>query len=158
MILTPHVIVGVAIATAIHNPYIAVPTALVLHFAGDLIPHWDYSPVSDDGTINKYYPLKIMADMSLGIGVGMFFTMYALFAMNNPALAGNIFLCGIFSVLPDVFVAPVIFNPDVKGFSRSVYKLQTFIHFHATLPWGLISQIAVSAACLFLILSSIKLL
>jgi hypothetical protein len=84
--------------------------------------------------------------------------MYALFAMHNPTLAVNIFLCGIFSVLPDVFVAPVIFNPDVKGFSRFVYKIQTFIHFQAPLPWGLISQIFVSAACLFLILNSIKLL
>jgi hypothetical protein len=158
MILTPHVIVGVAIATTIHNPYIAVPTALALHFAGDLIPHWDYARESDDGTINKYYPLKIMADMSLGIGIGMFFTMYALFAMNNPVLAGNVFLCGIFSVLPDVLIAPVIFNSDVKGFSKFVFKIQTFLHFHAPLPWGLISQIFVSAACLLLILNSIKLL
>jgi hypothetical protein len=158
MILTPHAVVGVAIATLIPNPYIAVPTAFFLHFAEDLIPHWDYDRVKKNGELDKYYPLKVMADLSLGIAFGLSFTLYALFKLNNPALATNIFLCGVFSAVPDLIMAPILFNPDVQGIPRKMYKIQSKLHFHMPLPWGLISQIVVSGVCLFLILSSKALL
>lgn len=154
MVLTPHVIVGIAVATAIPNPYIAVPTAFVLHFFGDLVPHWDYTYISDSGKIDKLYPLKVMMDMGLGIGFGMFFTLYALFVLKNPATALNIFLCGITAVLPDAIVAPTIFDPETKGLPKLMFKFQSFVHFHAKLPWGLVSQVIVSAFCLLLILNS----
>lgn len=154
MFLTPHTLVGITIATAIPNPYIAIPTAFAFHFLGDLVPHWDYCYISKNGVMDKHYPLKIMADMSLGIGVGMFFTLYALFALNNSGFAINIFLCGIVSVLPDAIMAPVMFNPNTKGFPKLMYRIQTKLHFQVPLPWGLISQIFVSAVCLYLILNS----
>jgi hypothetical protein len=154
MLLTPHTIVGVAIASTIPNPYIAVPTAFAFHFLGDLVPHWDYCRLSNNDILDKYYPLKIMADLSLGIGFGMFFTLYTLFVMNNPTFAVNIFLCGIFSVLPDAIVAPVMFNSEVKGLPKLMFNFQRIMHIQIPLPWGLISQIVVSAVCLLLILNS----
>ena len=99
-----------------------------------------------------------MADMSIGIGLGMFFTLYALWQLKNPAMAQNIFLCGISSVLPDVLTGPVIFDENTRGLPRLIYKIQDKIHFQAPLPWGLISQVVVAGACLLLILSSLGLL
>ena len=158
MLLTPHTLVGIAVASVIPNPYIAVPVSFGLHFLGDLVPHWDYCYISRKGNVEKFYPLKIMADMSLGIGFGMFFTLYALFILNNPISALNIFLCGITAVLPDAIMAPVMFDPKTEGIPKLMYKVQTFLHFQAPLPWGLISQIIVSVSCLLLILDSTGLL
>ena len=42
MLLTPHTLVGVAIATNISNPFLAIPLAFISHFLGDKIPHWDF--------------------------------------------------------------------------------------------------------------------
>ncbi len=158
MLLTPHTIVGIAIATAIPNPYIAVPTAIAFHFIGDLVPHWDYCRKSHEGVVDKQYPLKVMADLSLGIGIGLFFTFYFLWQMKNPGMALNVFLCGICSVLPDAITAPIIFDENAKGLPRLMLKIQDKIHFSAPLPWGLISQIVVAGACLLLILNSAVLL
>jgi hypothetical protein len=154
MLLTPHTIVGIAVATAIPNPYIAVPTSFILHFLGDLVPHWDYCHKSHEGVIDKKYPLKIMADLSLGIGFGLFFTLYFLWQMKNPGMAINTFLCGIAAVLPDAITGPIIFDGDTKGFPKLMYKIQDKIHSVAPLPWGLISQLVVAGACLLLILNS----
>jgi len=154
MLLTPHTLVGIAIATAIPNPYIAVPVAFVFHFVGDLVPHWDYCSTSNNGTADKKYPLKVMADLSLGIGIGLFFTFFFLWKMNNPGMALNVFLCGITSVIPDAITAPTIFDESTKGLSKWMYKVQCKIHFPAPLPWGLISQILVAGGCLLLILNS----
>lgn len=157
MLLTPHTIVGIAVATAIPNPYIAVPTAFVLHFLGDLVPHWDYCHKSHEGIVDKKYPLKVMTDLSLGIGFGLFFTFYFLWQMKNPGMALNVFLCGISSVLPDAIIAPLMFDDNVKGLPKLTYKIQEIqdkFHFSAPLPWGLISQLAVAGACLLLILNS----
>jgi hypothetical protein len=154
MLLTPHTIVGIAVATAIPNPYIAVPTSFVLHFLGDLVPHWDYCYKSNEGTVDKNYPLKIMADLTLGIGFGLFFTFYFLWQMKNPGMAINTFLCGISAVLPDAITGSVIFDENVKGLPKLMYRIQDKIHFVAPLPWGLISQLVVAGACLLLILNS----
>lgn len=158
MLLTPHTIVGIAIATAIPNPYIAVPVSIGFHFLGDLVPHWDYCYKSNEGVVDKNYPLKVMADMSIGIGIGMFFTLYFLWQMKNPGMALNIFLCGIASVLPDALTGPAILDENAKGLPKLMYKIQDKIHFVAPLPWGLISQLVVAGACLLLILNSTLLL
>lgn len=158
MLLVPHTIVGIAIGVAVPNPYIAVPLSFGLHFLGDLVPHWDYCYKSHDGVVDKYYPLKVMADMSLGIGLGLFFTFYALWQMQNPGLALNIFLSGIAAVLPDALMGPAMFDENAGGIPRLIYKIQNRIHFQAPLPWGLISQVIVAGICLLLILNSTVLL
>ncbi len=154
MLLTPHTIVGIAIATAVPDPLIAVPLSFSMHFLGDLVPHWDYCSHNEEGKVDKLYPMKVMLDMSLGIGIGLFFTFYALWVMKNPSLALNIFLCGIASVLPDALTGPAIFDENSRKLPKLFYKVQHFMHAKAPLPWGLVTQILVSGVCLLLILNS----
>jgi len=158
MLLTPHTIAGIAIATAIPDPYIAVPVAFGMHFLGDLVPHWDYCYESSDGKMDKLYPMKIMLDMSIGIGIGLFFTFYFLWVMKNPIMAANIFLCGIASVLPDAITGPAIFNENASGLPKFMHRIQHIVHFKAKLPWGILTQVLVSGVCLLLILNSAQLL
>ncbi|KKU31645.1 MAG: hypothetical protein UX44_C0004G0009 [candidate division WWE3 bacterium GW2011_GWA1_46_21] len=150
MLLTPHTLVGVAIATAVPNPYISVPLSFVLHFVGDTVPHWDFFSNSEKHQrIQGWRPLAVMADLIVGVAVGLTFTLYALWVAGNSNLALNIFLCGVASVLPDALEGPYIYMENEPKLLSYITWLQKRIQFQAPLPWGVISQaivVLVSAA------------
>jgi hypothetical protein len=152
MLLTPHTFVGVAIATTIPNPLIAVPLAFFSHFAGDLIPHWDfYSESSREERIKGWIPLAVMADMALGVAVGIFYSLHALWVLKDNMLALNIFLCGIASVLPDAMTGPSLYISKAGNIFKLVHKLQSKLQFQVPLPWGAISQIVVVVLSILII-------
>ena len=156
MLLTPHTFVGVAIATSVSNPLVAVPLSFVMHFFGDKVPHWDfYSNTPMEKRRTGWRPLAVMADLVLGVAVGLSFTYYALWSMGDTALALNIFLCGIASVLPDALEGPYIYYEKVPKLSMFIYRIQKKAQFQAPLPWGVLTQILVVVVCLGLILNSI---
>lgn len=147
MLLTPHTMVGIAIGATVSEPHVAVPLAFALHFAGDLVPHWDFFtgiPLQD---FNKgYRPVAIMADIALGVAVGIYFTLHALWLNNNPSLAATIFLCGIAGVLPDAMSAKVIYGNGVEkknSIFNLVFRIQEKLQISAGLPWGIITQLGV---------------
>jgi hypothetical protein len=37
-----HAVTGALVAAAINKPALALPAALLSHFAADIIPHWNY--------------------------------------------------------------------------------------------------------------------
>lgn len=158
MLLTPHTLVGVAIATMIRNPLIAVPVAFGMHFAGDLVPHWDfYTGTRREERMKGWRPVAVMVDLGAGIAVGMFFTLYALWVVNNPGLALNILLCGVASVMPDVLTGPSIYMENSKKLFVWVHTLQSKLQTTAPIVPGILTQVFVSAFSLVLIASSIKL-
>lgn len=153
MLLTPHVLVGVAIAKAVPNPVIAVPLAVVMHFLGDLTPHWDfYSNTPKEQRLKGWRPIAVMGDFGLGIAAGLIFTLYALWVKDDSGLALRTFLCGIASVLPDALEAPHIFTNAKIGFVEKLTSVQKKMQTQAPLPWGLLTQAVVMFLCLALIL------
>ena len=159
MLITPHTLVGIALGTTIQNPAVAVPLAFIMHFLGDLVPHWDFFSHTDrEQKLRGWRPIAVMADLSLAIALGMFFVLYALWVVKSTDMAVNIFLCAVASVLPDVLEAPHIYmTPDKEPkITKLIYFFQHKMQFQAPLPWGIISQLGVMAFCLLLILSSIK--
>jgi hypothetical protein len=151
MLLTPHVFVGLAIAKAVPNPFIAVPLSFILHFFGDKVPHWDfYSNTSREERLRGWRPVAVMADLGLGIAVGLTFTLYALWVKNDPSLAIRVFLCGIASVLPDALETPHIFTTTKYKFVEKLTDIQRRIQTQAPLPWGILTQVVVMVLCLFL--------
>jgi hypothetical protein len=157
MLLTPHTLVGIAIATAIPNPLIAAPLSFAMHFAGDRVPHWDfYSNTKKEDRLVGWRPLAVMADLVVGVAIGLTFTLYALWVVKNPNLSLNIFLCGIASVLPDALEGPYIFMKKEPAFLHWLTFMQKKMQFQAPLPWGIITQILVSGLSLFLILNLIR--
>lgn len=158
MLLTPHTLVGVAIAATVPDISIAVPVSFVMHFMGDLVPHWDfYTHTTKEQRLNGWRPIAVMADLAIGIAVGMFFTLYALWVLKNPYLAASIFLSGIASVLPDALTGPSLYMDKVPFPFRWIHALQSRLQFPAPLPWGMFTQIIVGVFCLGLILGSLTL-
>lgn len=157
MLLTPHTFVGIAIATAISNPFVAVPLSFLSHFAGDRVPHWDfYSNTPKEDRLKGWRPVAVMFDLVVGVAVGLTSTLYTLWVLKNPHLALNIFLCGIASVLPDVFETPYIFGKSEPKILSYLTRIQRKIQFQAPLPWGIISQILIIIVSSILILNSIR--
>ncbi|MBU0649962.1 hypothetical protein KJ605_00035 [Patescibacteria group bacterium] len=152
MLLTPHLLVGVAVAKSVPNPFIAVPLSVVMHFLGDKVPHWDFfSNAPREKRLKGWRPIAVMADFGLGIAVGVAFTLYALWVQDDPALAWRTFLCGIFSVLPDALEAPHIYTDAKIGLVEKITNFQRKMQSQAPLPWGLFTQVAIVLLCLFLI-------
>jgi len=159
MLLTPHTFVGLAIGAVIQNPFLSVPISVASHFAGDLVPHWDfYYRTKKEERIRGWRPIAVMADLTLGVAVGLTTTLYVLWVIKNPPLAINIFLSGIAAVLPDAIEAPHIYMKNEPKLVMVIAKVQSKLQFQAQLPWGIISQILVTGISLWVILHSLGLL
>jgi hypothetical protein len=153
MLLTPHVLVGVAIARSVPNPLIAIPLSFVMHFLGDLVPHWDfYSNTPKEKRLKGWRPIAVMGDFGVGIFVGTVFTLYALWFKHDSSLALSTFLCGIASVLPDALEAPHIFTDAKIRFVEGLTDVQRKLQTQAPLPWGFLTQFVVVVLCLLLVL------
>lgn len=156
MLLTPHTFVGVAIGASIKNPFIAVPLSFAMHFLGDKVPHWDfYSNTKKEERVVGWRPIAVMADLAVGVVVGLTSTLYALWVIHDTHLALNIFLCGIASVLPDALETPYIFMKKEPKILSYVTKLQKKMQFQAPLPWGILSQVLVISTSVFVVIKSI---
>lgn len=158
MLLTPHTLVGIALAYTIQDPVYAVPISFGMHFVGDLVPHWDfYTSASEMQIIKGWRPLAVMADLGLGVFFGTAFTLYALWVLNNPNLALTVFLSGIAAVLPDAISAPVFFAGK-KGFPfEFVAKIQEKLQTSAKPIFGTLTQLLIGGFSLLLILHSVGL-
>lgn len=153
MLLTPHVLVGVTVAKSVPSPLVAVFISIITHFLGDLTPHWDfYSNTPKEKRLKGWRPIAVMADFGLGIAVGLFFTLHALWVKDDPSLALRTFLCGIASVLPDALEAPHIYTDAKIKFVEKLTDIQRKLQNQAPLPWGLLTQVAIMLLCLFVLL------
>lgn len=158
MLLTPHTFVGIAVATSIPNKFISVPLAFLLHFVGDKLPHWDFfsgTSGDDDKKRQGWRVMAVMADLGIGIWVGLTFTYYALWGIGDSSLATNIFLCSIASVLPDALTGPSIYLRHAPRVFEEVRALQSKMQTQAPFLFGISTQIVVVLISLFLILRSI---
>ncbi len=157
MLLTPHTFVGVALGVAINNPFIAVPLSFCMHFLGDKVPHWDfYSNTKKEERVVGWRPVAVMADLALGVVVGLTSTLYALWVMHDSSLALNIFLCGIAAVLPDALEAPYIFMKKEPKILSHITKIQKKMQFQAPLPWGVLTQVLVILTSIFVTFKAIS--
>ncbi|HSX39602.1 MAG TPA: hypothetical protein VLI92_03360 [Candidatus Saccharimonadales bacterium] len=155
MLLTSHTFVGIAIAYTIPNPFIAVPLSFAMHFAGDLVPHWDfYSNTTVEARKTGWRPLAVMAEFGIAVAVGVLATTHALWVLHNSHLALNIFLCAIAACLPDALTSFKIFFEKVPGPIRALARVQHKLQFQAPLPWGVLTQLFVIVASSLVILNS----
>ena len=154
MLLTPHTMVGLAIGASIQEPLVAVPLALAMHFAGDMVPHWDFfSNTKKEERRVGWRPIAVMADLVVGVALGLTATLFALWVKQDTSLTINIFLCGITSVLPDALEGPHIYTENEPKILRRLSAIQSRLQFQAPLPWGIMTQITVVAVS-FLILAN----
>lgn len=158
MLLSPHTMVGLAIGATIQNPLIAIPLSFVSHFVGDLVPHWDFFDhfPSKKELFKGWQGKLFLADLSLGITLGLGFTLYALRVQQDSYLALNMFLCGITAVTPDAMYAPIVFVDSKNKIIRFFFELQGKLHSHAGIIFGNITQIAVLVLAFLMTVSSLR--
>ena len=140
MLDASHALIGAALAKLVPSPYLALPLNLALHFAGDLVPHWDFR--TRHVVRSKLTTITIsLADAGIGYSLGWW-----LFkdSVPLPYLALMMFV----AQLPDWLEAPYhIFDWNFPPFS-SIKKLQSRLHRKLDLPWGLVWQILIVAVFL----------
>lgn len=149
MLETPHVAVGIAIASKIPNPLLAIPLALASHFILDMTPHWN--PHINREIKKLGYPTKkslniIRADSLIALVMGL---TIAYQAIPNSMQAFNVLACSFFAVLPDVVEIPYYF------FRRKDFIVEKWITWQKSIqndvaPWlGLTVQAIIVIASLF---------
>lgn len=155
MLLTPHTFIGIAIGASVTNPFIAVPLAFLSHFLGDLTPHWDFfSTGTKEDRKTGWRPLAVMADLGLGIAVGLTATYYVLWQVGDPKIALSVFLCGVAAVLPDALEGPYIYMKKEPKILSYMTNLQRRLQTQAPLPWGMLTQFGVILASIYIFLGS----
>jgi len=154
MLLTPHVLVGLAIAKLVPNPLISVPLSILAHFLGDLVPHWDFfSGAQSEQRLKGWRPIAVMMDFGLGIAVGLFFTLNLLWVKQSESAALNAFLCGIASVLPDALEAPHVYMDKTPFGTKYLLSIQRKFQTQAPVVIGILTQVLISALSLVFLFS-----
>ncbi len=148
MLLTTHVFVGVVIGILVKNPWIALPAALLSHFALDILPHWDF--FSFQNKITSEIMRKIYGDVFLGLLVGCYF---AYTVMPNLSKAITILGCSFLSIFPDLIEAPYVFWKKEWAICTQTISLQHKLHWKLKFPEGLITQLILIIGCLILLLA-----
>lgn len=157
MLLTPHTAAGIAIASVLPDPQIAIPLSFFSHFILDFIPHWDriglglleekFRPLSP-----KSFPFQfILLDALLSLTISLFFFNRVL---PDYGLGVTILFSAFAANLPDLFYVPLAFFGKRWGWGIWMIKLQHTIQTHskAPLPFGILTQAVAVTICLLIAL------
>ena len=112
MTTTNHALTGAFLVVTIDKPYIALPAALLSHFALDVLPHW-----------NHHLPREFLSrSMLIKIDIVLTLLVLLFFAVANNespllAVAG-----GFLALLPDfIWLPEVLQNREVKMTGKSYF-------------------------------------
>lgn len=131
MLETPHSLLGGAVGAATGNPWVAAPTGVASHVAGDLLPHW-----------NPAFPFKskalyafVIADFVVAEALVILFWLWF---PDRPEIAVGAF----FGTLPDI-VLGVRFTFKVRWL-RGYQRLHELLHWEVPVSYGVWPQLLVS--------------
>lgn len=149
MLLTPHILVGVAIITKVQNPIWGLLLVFLSHYFLDAFPQKEYSVANiRERRWRKSLPdfLRVFSDIILGLVIVSLITDYHLFT----------FIAVFLSILPDGSTLLHTIFPH----NKLLAKHQAW-HFNINaicqnkkIPviWGIISQVAISVLAIFFLL------
>jgi len=153
MLETPHVALGAAIAVAIPNPIISIPLAFTSHFLLDMTPHWN--PHLNTET-KKYGKLTNSTLLIIGFDLActaLLVGTVAYYFRSDNSMMLNIIMASFAAILPDVVEGPYFLWGYKNKFVDVWMKFQKSIQVDANIFWGLITQVVVLGASLYLIFS-----
>lgn len=154
MLETPHVALGIAIATKIPNPWISIPLAFTSHFLLERVPHWNphlNTETKKFGKPTKNSTIIVIIDVAVSLALGFFVASKSLPNVNQSI---NILLCSFASVLPDVLEGPYFFLGVRNKFLENWIKFQKSLQVDAKIIPGLTTQLITLIATLFWIFKS----
>ena len=149
MLLTPHILTGVAIFSSVSNPALGLFLVFLSHYFLDCFPQTEYSIKNiKESRWSKTIPdfLKIFSDIALAMLIVFFLINY------NPLILAAIFL----AILPDGITFLSCIFPKNKLFRahQKVHSVINKIGENKKIPafLGIFSQIAVIALAIFFLL------
>lgn len=134
MLLSPHILVGAAIATSIPNPLLGLLFAFLSHFLLDRIPHWEYSiePLKKIKTKGARYSMPILRRVMLDIALGFILLIFAMAISRGDGAFFLAFFGGFFGILADG-LSMLFFLKKENGILfrglKILYALHSKIHF-----------------------------
>lgn len=151
MLETPHVAVGIALASKFPSPWVSIPLSLASHFILDKVPHWNphtYTETQKFGKPSQRTVRLTAIDIVLSLGLGFGF---AYNALPNTSFALTIIACSLASVLPDVSKYPFfLFKSTRKGIYKKWVDFERSMQVEIKSPfWGIIIQAIVIFASLY---------
>lgn len=149
MLETPHVLVGVAIASKVPNPLIAYPMIFASHFILDMVPHWNphlNTEVKKYGKVTNKSKYIVVADVLLSLGLG-----FAIASNYLPdyQYAAHILVGGFMGVLPDVVEGPYFFLGWKTKLVEKWIKFQKSLQNDTSPLPGLLTQVATLLASMW---------
>lgn len=138
MTATAHAVLGTVIAAKVGNPLLAIPLALISHFAADAIPHWD-TGIGWRKKTKQRFLVESATDVVIGYLIS-FFLLVLLFPETNLWYT---FLIITVSQLPDWLMAPYLFLKSNFPLFKYAYTIQHRLNQTLNNPWGIINQVAV---------------
>jgi len=115
-----HALTGATVAAALNKPALALPAALLSHFAADVVPHWDYK--IPGGVRGR---LKVMSvDLVLSL------ILLAVLAVTVDAQPWLIAAGGLLGIMPDTMWLPFFLtgNPSKTHNRRNLLHLMRRPH------------------------------
>lgn len=144
MLAITHALTGGFIATKVENPALSLPLILLVHYAMDLVPHWDL------GTGLKKRGRARTAFWGTVELLVAFLATWFLFQKNHP-ISLILWLGILVSLTPDFLDAPLLFLGLNLPFSEKLYRFHHRFHRKHVLPLGLLPQIIIIIAILLLL-------
>ena len=141
-----HAVTGALVAAAINKPAIALPAALLSHFATDVIPHWNYE-------LKPHIARRqvvMFADLVLSLALLL---ILGLTVDANPYL---VIAGGLIAILPDTMWLRFFITgrPSIHGSpKRLINRLRRFHHWIQwnETSWGFFVELAWFPLMLWLI-------
>jgi hypothetical protein len=123
---TPHLVVGAALGQRVH-PVLAAGLGVASHIVLDAVPHYNYTGWA------RFSPI-MLADVAFG------FVLALLVAVRAPTPWGAV-AGAAGAILPEV-------ERVLWGRPHDIFRMLGIPHQDAGLPWGIVTQIAVTVVAL----------
>jgi len=136
MLLTPHILVGAAVASKFSNPLLGLLFAFLSHFLLDRIPHWEYSAeaLKQIRTRGIRYCMPILLRVFMDVSLGFIILTLAVVFSTNRLSPEIVLIGGFFGALPDGLTFLLFIKRGSKNWIASllrvIYLYHQKIHFN----------------------------
>ena len=162
MLLSPHILVGAAVAASAPNLAIGLVLAFLSHLLLDKIPHWEYSvePLKQIKTKGYKRCLPILRRVAADFAVGYLILIIAVLISGKDIPFAAWAFGGFFGALPDGLSFLLFIKKDDKGYFgvmlKMFYILHQRLHFdkknNPPLRMGLATQAVASLLALYFLI------
>ncbi len=147
MTATGHAVIGTVIAASIANPVVAIPVAVLSHIAADAFPHWDLGTNRAKKSENKFVSGAVI-DLIASYAITLLLVIF-IFPKTNLVYAYiNVFAAQFFDWASAPYVFLKIKTPPIFFY---FYKFQKLFDNRLDKPWGVIGQVAILFALVFIV-------